>query len=124
KAAREVAEGLAAAHANNLIHRDIKPGNVWLEGDPTSTGRDRQVRRCKILDFGLARSVNTEDAQITASGAILGTPAYMAPEQARGEKVDHRADLFSLGVMLYRMATGKPPFQGPNARAVRIPLTT
>jgi tRNA A-37 threonylcarbamoyl transferase component Bud32 len=124
KVAAEVADGLAAAHATGLIHRDIKPGNVWLEGDLGSPAAAKRVRRCKILDFGLARSAGTDDAHITASGAILGTPAYMAPEQARGERVDHRADLFSLGVMLYRMATGRPPFRGPNAMAVLIALTT
>ncbi len=124
KVAREVADGLAAAHAKGLIHRDIKPGNIWLEGDLTSKELAQQIRRCKVLDFGLARSVDKEDVQITASGAILGTPAFMAPEQARGEKVDHRADLWSLGVMLFRMAAGKLPFQGPNAMAVLIALTT
>ena len=124
KVAREVADGLAAAHSKGLIHRDIKPGNIWIEGDRTSTEAAEQFRRCKILDFGLARSTGADDAQITASGAILGTPAYMAPEQARGERVDHRADLFSLGVMLYRMATGRMPFRGPNAMAVLIALTT
>ncbi len=123
KMAREVADGLAAAHAKGLIHRDIKPGNIWLEGDLTSKVPAQQLRRCKILDFGLARSVDTDDAHLTASGAILGTPAYMAPEQARGEKVDHRADLWSLGVMLYRMATGKAPFRGSSAMAVLIALT-
>ncbi len=124
KVAREVADGLAAAHAKGLIHRDIKPGNIWLEGDLTSKELAQQIRRCKVLDFGLARSVDKEDVQITASGAILGTPAYMAPEQARAEKVDHRADLWSLGVMLYRMAAGRLPFRGPNAMAVLIALTT
>ena len=124
KVAREVADGLAAAHAKGLIHRDIKPGNIWLEGDLASKELVQQVRRAKILDFGLARSVDKEDIQITASGVILGTPAFMAPEQARGEKVDHRADLWSLGVMLYRMAAGKLPFTGPNAMAVLIALAT
>jgi serine/threonine protein kinase len=124
KVAREVADGLAAAHARGLIHRDIKPGNIWLEGDLSSGHLNEQVRRCKILDFGLARSVDRDDAQLTASGAILGTPAYMAPEQARGETVDHRADLFSLGVVLYRMATGQPPFQGASAMAVLVSLIT
>jgi serine/threonine protein kinase len=124
KVAKEVADGLAAAHNKGLIHRDIKPGNVWLEGDLSSKQLVEQIRRCKILDFGLVRTVDTDDSQLTASGAILGTPAYMAPEQAKGEKVDHRADLFSLGVMLYRMATGALPFQGSNAMAVLIALTT
>jgi uncharacterized membrane protein/tRNA A-37 threonylcarbamoyl transferase component Bud32 len=124
KVAREVAEGLAAAHACGLIHRDIKPGNIWIEGDPESRDLAGQARRCKILDFGLARSVGTEDVQITASGMILGTPAYMAPEQASGETVDYRADLFSLGVMLYRMSTGRMPFAGPNMMAVLNALAT
>jgi uncharacterized membrane protein len=124
KVAREVSDGLAAAHARGLIHRDIKPGNVWIEGDPESKDLARQVRRCKILDFGLARSVENEDVQVSASGTILGTPAFMAPEQASGEKVDHRADLFSLGVMLYRMSTGRLPFAGPNPMAVLTALAT
>jgi predicted Zn finger-like uncharacterized protein len=83
---REVAEALAAAHATGLIHRDIKPGNIWLEAPRT---------RVKILDFGLARAAQ-QDAGLTQQGAIVGTPAYMAPEQARGEKIDARCDLFSL----------------------------
>src|SRR5207247_654376 len=87
----QIAEGLAAAHQRGLIHRDIKPGNIWLE--PTGGGR------VKILDFGLAR-VTAGEIGITQSGTILGTPAYMPPEQARGEKVDHRCDLYSLGCVL------------------------
>ena len=105
---REIAEGLAAAHHRGLIHRDIKPGNIWLESDEGSRQRAATV---KILDFGLARSGET-DVQLTQSGAIVGTPAYMAPEQARGTTVDGRCDLFSLGVVLYRMATGQLPFKG------------
>jgi len=124
KVAREVADGLAAAHARGVIHRDIKPSNIWLEGDLTATELTQQIRRCKILDFGLARSVNKDGGQITASGAILGTPAFMAPEQACGEKVDARADLFSLGATLFRMATGKLPFDGPTPMAILIALTT
>ncbi|HYH66360.1 MAG TPA: protein kinase [Urbifossiella sp.] len=100
--AREVAEGLAAAHAAGLVHRDIKPANIWLEGDPGGP-----VRRCKALDFGLARPADAAGAQVTASGAVLGTPAYMAPEQARGVEVNARADLFSLGITLYRTAAGR-----------------
>jgi serine/threonine protein kinase/formylglycine-generating enzyme required for sulfatase activity len=101
---REVAEGLAAAHGLSMVHRDIKPANIWLEA-PRS--------RVKILDFGLARLV-AEDAGLTQQGAIIGTPAYMAPEQGRGEAVDARCDLFSLGVVLYRMCTGQLPFQGTD----------
>ena len=105
---QQVASGLAAAHAANLIHRDIKPSNILLEG-----GVDN---RAKISDFGLARAV--DDASLTSSGLIAGTPMYMAPEQARGEVLDHRADLFSLGSVLYQMASGRPPFRALNTVAV------
>jgi hypothetical protein len=99
---REIAQGLAAAHERGLIHRDVKPANVWLE---TPDGH------VKLLDFGLAR-VTAESAHLTPTGTILGTPAYMAPEQANGCGVDPRADLFSVGCVLYRMATGQLPFPG------------
>jgi formylglycine-generating enzyme required for sulfatase activity len=108
--AREIAEGLAAAHEKGLIHRDVKPGNVWLEKEPPD--------RVKVLDFGLARLVEA-DAQLTASRALLGTPAYMAPEQAAGSKdVDGRADLFSLGAILYEMLTGRRAFLGKGLMAL------
>jgi len=110
---RQAAEGLAAAHAQGLIHRDIKPGNIWLE---SSTAHNGQIR-VKILDFGLAR-LTSDVGQLTQSGAVLGTPAYMAPEQARGRPVDHRADIFSLGCVMYEMATGQRPFTGPDTMAV------
>ena len=102
---REIADGLAAAHATGLIHRDIKPGNIWLEAPRN---------RVKILDFGLARAAS-QDSGLTQQGAIIGTPAYMAPEQGRGENVDARCDLFSLGVVLYRMCTGQQPFVGKDS---------
>ncbi len=105
---QQVAAGLAAAHATNLIHRDIKPANILLTGGPNE--------RAKISDFGLARAV--DDASMTSSGMIAGTPLYMAPEQARGEPLDHRADLFSLGSVLYQMASGRPPFRAANTIAV------
>ncbi len=111
---REVALGLAAAHAKKLIHRDIKPANIWLEAP------DGKV---KLLDFGLARQVESE-AEVTGSGAMIGTPAYMAPEQAYGKPVDHRCDLFSLGVLLYRLAAGKLPFGGASVMAVLTALAT
>ena len=91
---KQIADGLAAAHAGNLIHRDIKPGNIMLEG---GTGD-----RIRITDFGLARTV--DDASMTQSGIIAGTPMYMAPEQAQGDKLDQRADLFSLGTVLADIA--------------------
>lgn len=115
---RQVAEGLAAAHAAGLIHRDIKPANVWLER--TAEGA---FKRARILDFGLARQVR-DSSEITHSGAVVGTPAYMAPEQARGEQVDHRADLFSLGCVLYQMATGRRPFSGDDTYSALTALAT
>src|SRR5262249_8373354 len=108
---REMAEGLAAAHAAGLIHRDVKPGNTWLEGEPGKGGLGGERGRVKLLDFGLARST-AEASTLTQSGAIVGTPAYMAPEQAQGRKVDARCDLFSLGCVLYQLATGEMPFKG------------
>lgn len=114
KLGRETAEGLAAAHARGLMHRDIKPGNLWLEGADESGAA---FRRVKILDFGLARAVH-DDTHLTSAGGILGTPAYMAPEQADAQEVNHRADLFSLGAVLYRCCTGKLPFSGPNTMAI------
>jgi serine/threonine protein kinase len=126
KIGREMAEGLQAAHAEGLIHRDIKPGNIWLEfsGEPpTSAGTAPASSsrlnkfRVKILDFGLARE-EQDDVHLTKSGAVVGTPAYMSPEQAEGEAVDHRTDLFSLGVVLYRLCTGKLPFAGSTTIAV------
>jgi eukaryotic-like serine/threonine-protein kinase len=104
---RQVAEGLAAAHATDLIHRDIKPGNILLEGG---------AQRVKITDFGLARSA--DDASISQSGIIAGTPMYMAPEQALGQTLDQRADLFSLGSVLYQMVAGRPPFRANSTVAV------
>ncbi|HEY7311294.1 MAG TPA: protein kinase [Gemmataceae bacterium] len=106
--ARQIAEGLAAAHATGLIHRDIKPGNILLEGGPQGL--------VKITDFGLARAA--DDASLSQSGALAGTPMYMSPEQAKGEKLDHRADLFSLGSVMYVMATGRPPFRASTTFAV------
>jgi serine/threonine protein kinase/WD40 repeat protein len=111
---RETAEGLAAAHAQGLVHRDIKPANLWLEGERG---------RVKIVDFGLARAA-TDDAQITQQGAIVGTPAYMAPEQVNGHVPDARGDLFSLGCVLYRLATGEPAFRGADTIATLMAVAT
>ncbi len=97
----QVASGLAAAHAQGLIHRDIKPANILLE---------QGVERVTITDFGLARAA--DDASITRTGVIAGTPQFMSPEQAEARSLDARSDLFSLGSVLYTMATGRPPFRG------------
>jgi serine/threonine protein kinase len=110
---REVAEGLEAAHARGLIHRDIKPGNIWLEKLPSERGSSTPRFRTKILDFGLAR-FDADEVQLTQLGAIIGTPAYMPPEQASGATLDARCDLYSLGGVLYRLCTGQLPFKGEN----------
>jgi hypothetical protein len=105
---QQIAGALAAAHATGLIHRDIKPGNVMIEAGPHE--------HIRITDFGLARAA--DDASISQSGIVAGTPMYMAPEQAKGEALDHRADLFSLGSVLYVMCTGRPPFRANGTLAV------
>jgi len=123
--AAQVAEGLSAAHQKGVLHRDIKPGNIWLESldladpDPPIT--------VKLLDFGLAKAMGTEDG-LTQAGVVMGTLNYLSPEQARGAKVDERSDLFSLGCMLYQMLSGEFPFEGSdplsqlNALATSEPL--
>jgi WD40 repeat protein len=107
KLGMQAAAGLAAAHAGGLIHRDIKPANILLEA-PTD--------RVKLTDFGLARAA--EDVKLTRTGFVAGSPLYMAPEQARGEEVDPRSDLFSLGTVLYEATTGTAPFEAKTPLAV------
>ncbi len=113
KIAKQMALGLAVAHEKKLIHRDIKPANVWLEAG----GSGGDFKRVKLLDFGLAKSTEVEST-LTAKGMIVGTPNYMAPEQICGEPLDERADLFSLGCVMYRMLSGKIPFEKENTLAV------
>ena len=103
----QTALGLAAAHAQGLVHRDIKPSNILLENG---------VERVKITDFGLARAI--DDASRSQSGVVAGTPQYMSPEQASGESVDHRSDLFSLGSVLYAMCAGHSPFRAKTTMGV------
>jgi serine/threonine protein kinase len=103
----QTAAGLAAAHEQGVIHRDVKPANILLENG---------VERVLLTDFGLARTV--DDASLTHTGILTGTPHYMSPEQANGDVVDHRTDLFSLGAVLYFMATGHPPFRAERAMGV------
>lgn len=108
----QVAEGLAAAHKNSVIHRDIKPANILVE-----EGNGRVL----ISDFGLARAL--DDATLTNSGMIAGTPQYMSPEQSRGESLDARSDLFSMGSLLYALATGRPPFRAETPLGVLRKIT-
>ncbi|MBX7105663.1 MAG: protein kinase [Gemmataceae bacterium] len=110
--AREIATGLDVLHRQGIIHRDLKPSNLWLE----SPGE-----RVKLLDFGLARFMD-DDAQMTQTGMVVGTPGFMSPEQARGEPLDARSDLFSFGAVLYCLATGQQPFGKANTMAVLTAL--
>jgi serine/threonine-protein kinase len=102
-----VAAALAFAHRHSVVHRDVKPGNVLITPDG----------EVKVTDFGIARAVNTEES-LTQTGAVMGTAAYFSPEQAEGKVVDARSDIYSLGVVLYEMCVGKPPFTGDSPVAV------
>src|SRR5580704_17888613 len=111
--ATALAAALAAAHEKGIVHRDLKPANVMVTGDG----------RVKVLDFGLAKELhpyNPDGATLTAAGTtemgvVMGTPAYMSPEQVSGRTLDHRTDIFSLGIILYEMASGRRPFQGGSS---------
>ena len=107
KVLRQVCRGLAEAHRVSVIHRDLKPGNILID--------DQEF--VKIVDFGLAAAATHDASRLTRSGLLLGTPTYMAPEQIEGQELDHRADIYSLGVLMYEVFTGRVPFEGANAVA-------
>jgi serine/threonine protein kinase len=104
---RQICRALIVAHAHDIVHRDIKPENVFLVGN-------HPERTAKVLDFGISRH-GEGSGNLTKTGMVMGTPAYMPPEQARGQRVDHRADIYAVGTILYEMVTGKRPFEGDDA---------
>jgi serine/threonine protein kinase len=103
---RQICQGLAAAHAQGVVHRDLKPANVLVD----------KKNGARVADFGLAHSVG--DSGMTATGAVVGSPAYMAPEQVTGDPTDERSDIYSLGIMLYQLVAGETPFQAPSTHTV------
>ncbi len=116
---RQIAEGLDAAHRMGIVHRDLKPGNVFLD-------RSREEERVVLTDFGLARTQEGDHgaAQLTATGDVLGTPAYMAPEQVEGKPVTPVTDIYALGLVIYRMLTGRLPFEAETALSLAVKRLT
>jgi len=107
-----ICSALTAAHTKGIVHRDLKPENIFL-----ATADDGHVHP-KLVDFGVAKLEKQHSDRLTQSGALLGSPLYMSPEQARGDDVDHRADIWALAVVLYESITGRPPFEGKNYNAI------
>ena len=113
--ARQVADALAYAHARGIVHRDVKPDNVLLDGSG----------HVLVTDFGIAKAAQEASvSQLTTEGMVVGTPHYMSPEQATGERVDGRSDIYALGVVLYQMLAGTPPFEGESAQSVLMKQAT
>jgi len=113
---RQICRALMAAHERGIVHRDMKPENVFLVGD-------LHAPRVKVIDFGISKQ-NDDSAKLTRTGMVMGTPAYMAPEQARGEHVDSRADIYAVGGLLYRAVTGQKPYDGEDgAQVLTLVLT-
>ncbi|WP_324275163.1 protein kinase domain-containing protein [Blastococcus brunescens] len=100
----DICGALDFSHRNGIVHRDVKPGNVMITPQGT----------VKVMDFGIARAVSDSAATMTSTAAVIGTAQYLSPEQARGESVDARSDVYSLGCMLYELVTGAPPFTGDS----------
>jgi serine/threonine-protein kinase len=105
---RDICKGMSVAHQANIVHRDLKPQNILINDDGL----------VKIVDFGLAAAITHPDSRLTGSGALMGTPTYMAPEQIRGGEIDPRTDIYSLGVIMYEMFTGRPPYIGQDPMSV------
>ncbi|HED17542.1 MAG TPA: serine/threonine protein kinase, partial [Gammaproteobacteria bacterium] len=104
----QICDGMSAAQKAHVIHRDLKPANILINDE----------NNVKIVDFGLAAAASHTDSRITKSGILIGTPTYMSPEQARGKKIDSRTDIYSLGILMYGMAAGRPPYKGNDAMAI------
>lgn len=112
-----IAHALTIAHGKGIVHRDLKPGNIFL-----SRTEEGHVQP-KLVDFGVAKLEKEHSQRVTQNGALLGSPLYMSPEQARGDDVDHRADIWALAVVLYEAVVGRPPFDGKNYNAVLYSIT-
>jgi serine/threonine-protein kinase len=114
---RQICNALATAHEKGVVHRDMKPENVFLTGDLTRP-------TAKVIDFGISKTGDTPGTALTKTGMIMGTPSYMAPEQARGERVDHRADIYAVGAILYCALTGQRPFDRGDPTATLTAVLT
>jgi serine/threonine-protein kinase len=108
KMLRDINRGMSVAHHAQIVHRDLKPANILINDDGLA----------KIVDFGLAAAVSHMDSRLTKSGVVVGTPTYMAPEQVRGGSLDARTDIYSLGVIMYEILTGRPPYLGQDPLSV------
>lgn len=120
--ALQICDALSAAHTQNIVHRDLKPQNVFLLNDSDGNLPDRPT--VKLLDFGLSRFLDHTDTQLTKTGTLMGTPAFMAPEQATGNRGDHRVDIYGIGVVLYASLTGQPPFLEETLPAMLVAVMT